>query len=188
MRLAPLVLLLTIACGAARPADSRRELRLVVLIVIDQLPTWSFLRREKLFSAGLARLVGEGRVYERGRYPYAATYTACGHAALATGAPPSTSGVVANNIWDRSLGKWVPSIHDAEHEGSPRRLRAPAIADGLVGGSAVAISFKMRSAILLGGHRPAAALWWDDKTRCVGRYFPASRATCSGDRNRGRSS
>jgi len=35
----------------------------------------------------------------------------------------------------------------------------------MTAGSAVAVSFKMRSAILLGGHRPAAALWWDDKTR-----------------------
>jgi len=94
-------LLLAVACGGARPAEPRREVRLVVLIVIDQLPSWSFLRREKLFFALVWRALpprgastsGDGIRFAR------ILHRAGGTRPLATGAPRPTSGIVANTIW-----------------------------------------------------------------------------------------
>ena len=87
-------------CGRRHPAaPAAGKPRLVVLIVIDQLPRWGFDARRPQFEHGLARLLREGTLLT-GEYPYAITSTAPGHATLATGAPPSATGVVAN-IWYR---------------------------------------------------------------------------------------
>ena len=75
--------------GPVRPGRPK----LVVLIVVDQLPTWTFERRKPLFTHGFTRLLREGVYWPSTEYPYANTYTAPGHAAIATGAPPRVSGV-----------------------------------------------------------------------------------------------
>ncbi|MEM9489195.1 MAG: alkaline phosphatase family protein, partial [Myxococcota bacterium] len=80
---------------SADPGDDGDEhdlpgnVRLVVLIVVDQLPSWSFDRDAALLKGGIARLIKSGVFYPEAEYPYSITYTAPGHAALGTGAPPS---------------------------------------------------------------------------------------------------
>jgi type I phosphodiesterase/nucleotide pyrophosphatase len=161
--------------------------RLVVLLVIDQLPSWSFAAREHLMSRGIGRLLREGQVFPRARYPYAATYTAAGHAALGTGAPPALTGIVNNEWWDREQHAMVEAITDAGHPvlvvdgrpgelaaartgASPSRLRVPGMGDALHAatggaGKAVGVSFKNRAAILPLGRAGDLAVWYDDGQR-----------------------
>src|SRR5689334_960250 len=80
----------------SRPTDTPAHPKLVVLIVVDQLPSWTFEKRKALLTHGFARLLADGVYWPRAEYPYAYTYTAPGHAALATGAPPSVTGVIGN--------------------------------------------------------------------------------------------
>src|SRR4051812_39396852 len=82
--------------------------KLVVLMVVDQF------RYDTLFKVlphvgdrGFKRLLAEGRLYSQARYRYASTYTAPGHACLATGAYPDRTGIIANERWDRDAGKPV---------------------------------------------------------------------------------
>lgn len=101
--------------AAAPPSDADRDPdpqpRLVVLLVVDQLPAWSFNDIEPHLTGGLARLLREG-VEVTGRYPYAATLTAPGHATLGTGVAPSESGIFVNKRFDRSQGKIISSVQD----------------------------------------------------------------------------
>src|SRR5687768_2642690 len=90
-----------VAVAASPPHGS--GLRLVVLLVIDQLPSWSFDAALPSLDGGLARLVERGVHYPRAELPFANTFTAAGHAAIATGAPPSVTGILANE-WHRSSG------------------------------------------------------------------------------------
>src|ERR1044071_619079 len=85
------------ACSSPppRPPDAPRpgtEPRLVVLLVIDQWPEWSFGAKRPALTGGFARLLSEGE-WHVGEYSSAATITAPGHALLGSGELPYRSGV-----------------------------------------------------------------------------------------------
>jgi Type I phosphodiesterase / nucleotide pyrophosphatase len=173
------------AQAAPGPARSRAvKPRLVVLVVVDQLPSWWFKDKSRHFTRGLARLLREGVYYPEAEYPYAVTFTAAGHAALGTGAPPSVTGVADNERWvpSNGNGEELPAASDSAHAvhilaGSPKKqpkdgrssqaLREEGVADVLERATrkaarTVAISIKDRSAIFVGGRRPDLAVWYDE--------------------------
>jgi hypothetical protein len=165
---------------AASPAAGQPPLRLVVLIVVDQLPSWSFERDRAALTGGVAHLLGRGVYFASGEFPYASTYTASGHAALATGATPRLSGILANRWYDRAAEASHEATADPAHpvlaalpgsapsDGqSSRFLLAPGVADALRSatggrGRSVAISLKERSAILVAGQQADLAIWYDE--------------------------
>jgi hypothetical protein len=179
---AVLLALLTACHGGGGVKGERVKPRLVVLVVIDQWPSWVFERQQQLFQGGIGRLLREGAVVMNGEIPYASTFTAAGHASLATGAPPSVHGIVGNSWWRRDDNTERPAEydHDAptlevgpalgdekEPDGaSGRALRAEGVADVLrreTSGTAhsISISLKPRSACLMAGHQPDLAIWYD---------------------------
>lgn len=184
MRRALAVLLgLLVAChhGAA-PSENRTKPKLVVLIVIDQWPSWVFEKQRDLFKHGIGRLLKEGGVIAAGELPYASTFTATGHAALGTGAPPRQSGIVANGWYRRDERRVRSAEHDPDaplfavaeplngakpDEGaSANALRVDGIAEALRAGTngagrSVAIALKARSAAFMAGRRPDIAIWYD---------------------------
>jgi hypothetical protein len=190
---APAILLAALiasACGsrddelvAAAAAPQRRgAVRLVVLVIVDQLPSWSFDAILPNLHGGFARLVGRGVHFARGEIPFSNTFTASGHAALATGAPPSVTGILAND-WhresgDRALGATVDM--DDMNLVSSSQLRVDGVADMLeraTGGKShtVSISLKDRSAILATGRRPDLAIWYDPASAAMttNRFYAA---------------
>jgi hypothetical protein len=180
-------ILILLAALAACPAPTVRPPRLVVLLVVDQLPSWSFTARAPYLTHGLGRLLREGAYFPAARYPFAATYTAVGHSALATGAPPAVTGIIANEWWDRGEARVVEAVGDdgypelavngwrgeldmSRPRVSPWRLRVPGIADALHDGTggkgrSVGVSVKSRAAVLATGRRADLALWYDEVQR-----------------------
>lgn len=166
----------TPARADAGPNAWPRPARLVVVVVYDQLGSWVLEKyASQLAEDGLIRsTMAAGTTAWRVRYPYAATYTAPGHAAISTGAPPSLSGIPANRLWDRARRKKISTVDDAEHpvfghEGafaSPSILRVSTVGDVLRDATSnrahvAALSMKDRSAVLTGGHRADLAIWFD---------------------------
>jgi len=175
------------AAPAGEPgAGSEHALRLVVLIVLDQLPTWSFERDTHLLDHGIGTLLRKGIYYEHGEYPFAATHTATGHAALGTGAPPSVNGILGTEWYRRESGEEESCVRDPEYPifvmggdgagaksppqpgpgASGRQLRVEGVADVLRRetsdkGRSVSIAVKQRAAILATGRRPDLAVWYD---------------------------
>jgi arylsulfatase A-like enzyme len=180
---------LWVACGGARRDDAVGVVRVVdrapiaawprpaaltVLVVYDQFGTWALeTHRELLHPDGLLRTtMREGATVWRARYAYAATYTAPGHAAIVSGAPPSHSGVAANKVWSRERSRRISVVDDGAHPvhhtpgafASPSVLRTVTVGDVLRAatgdrGHVVSLSHKDRGAVLPGGQRPDAALW-----------------------------
>jgi len=153
--------------------------RLVVLLTIDQLPSWTFERDKTLLTGGLERLLHSGLLIPAAELPYANTYTAPGHATIGTGAPPSITGILANSWYRRDLATQVSSVYDPDQsifglEGRPGvtgvsslPLRVDGVADVLrrarPGRSkSVAVSLKDRGAILMLGRHPDLALWYEE--------------------------
>ncbi len=181
-----LAVLLGVLAACHTPAPTRvtppRQAKLVVMIVIDQLPSWAFERDRALYTGGLGRLLREGAYVRRARLPYASTFTAPGHATIATGAPPSVHGVVGNQWWRRIEQRERPAEYDAtapvlpvvdletplsaDANASAHALRVSGVADALRTatqgrGHTVAIALKARSACLISGQHPELAVWYD---------------------------
>jgi len=157
--------------------------RLVVLIVVDQLSTWAFERDRALYRGGFARLLRDGAYVRAGELPYANTFTAPGHATIATGATPSVHGVVGNTWYRRGEGVERSAEFDPdappftvgpshggalgpEDSASSRALRVEGLADVLRRATAgrarsAAISLKARAAVFVGGQHPDAVVWYE---------------------------
>ncbi len=170
------------ACAGAetRPSPESERPRLVVLVVVDQLPVWAFEKR-------LSRLPPDGgfhRILERAVYfpgahlPYAATSTSTGHAALVSGAPPSVTGIIGNKWYDREARAEIEVVEDARYPlleqtgtghmtgASPARLEVESVGDALQRatrgrGRTVSVSLKSRAAVLMGGQHPTHAVWYE---------------------------
>jgi hypothetical protein len=136
--------------------------KLVVLLVIDQLPEWAFAEKVPHMTKGFDRVLREGH-WLLGQHPTPATLTAPGHALLGSGEPPYHSGILANEWWDRDLAKVVTSIEDGDKKDA-HRLRVPGLGDAVeaagTGAKAVSVSLKDRAAILPLGHT-GTAIWYD---------------------------
>src|SRR5438034_5990878 len=85
--------------------------RLVVLLVFDQMRGDYPQRWQELYDKdGFGRLLRDGAWYQNCHYPYAFTLTACGHASISTGCPPSKHGIIANDWYDRNLRQDVSVV------------------------------------------------------------------------------
>ncbi|WP_428266568.1 alkaline phosphatase family protein, partial [Haliangium sp.] len=171
--------------GPPQPAASTAPTgpRLVVLVVVDQLPSWSFAPVLARSRDGFARLRDHGVYYPEAEVPYATTYTSSGHAALGTGAPPALTGVLDNGWYRPEQGTVRSATHDPDspvfqlapvepgrhggHGRSGTALRVDGLAEMLArarGGRArsVSISLKDRAAAFVAGRHPDLAVWYDD--------------------------
>lgn len=183
------VLALVAACGhpsstTTSPAAKPPKPRLVVLIVIDQYPSWAFTAQKSLFTGGIARLLREGAYVPDAELPYGSTFTAAGHAAIGTGSPPRVSGILGNYWFRRAEGRDRPAEYDggatpfkvgeklspsevtADDGASGRGLRVAGISDVLRAatagkGKSVTVAFKSRAACLVGGKQPDLAIWYE---------------------------
>ncbi|MBV8759589.1 MAG: alkaline phosphatase family protein [Deltaproteobacteria bacterium] len=157
------------ATHARGPEAPDRSTRLVVLLVLDQWPEWSFEQKRAAFRAGFARMLSEGEWFV-GEHPSAATLTAPGHALLGTGAATATSGIVANEWWHRDLHEVLASVESENGTDTTKWLRVPGLGDALAKtrGKAVGMSLKARAALLPLGHT-GLAFYYDS----AGRRFNA---------------
>lgn len=160
---------------APAPTGDKRG-PLVLAVVIDQLGSETFTKLEPLLDddGAFARAKAQGRVYRRVVYPYAATLTAPGHAAIFSGAPPAESGITANSRIDRKSYERFDFVDDRTHAvlgasnrfASPSVLRVDSMGDALKAqtggqGTVAALSLKDRGAVLVSRKPSDLALWYE---------------------------
>jgi predicted AlkP superfamily pyrophosphatase or phosphodiesterase len=159
----------------AAPPEAVPKPKLVLAIVVDQFRYDYTMRFRDDYHAGLAKLLDRGAVFTDAHHRHSTTVTAVGHSTFLSGAPPSASGIIANEWFDRETGKTVTSVSDPKTKliggvpgqpgSSPRRLEVSTVVDELKiqGGEshAIGVSIKDRGAILPAGHMADAAYWYD---------------------------
>ncbi|HXG67431.1 MAG TPA: alkaline phosphatase family protein [Blastocatellia bacterium] len=173
----------TTPAGLVKFDQGRDRAKLVVLIVVDQF-RYDFLERfgDQFGKGGFRRLLDGGAVFTNATYDYAPTFTAPGHAAIATGSVPAQNGIVGNAWFDREAGRVRVMVSDndarlvtsngpAGEQGapSPRSLIGTTIGDQMrlannLQSRVIAMSQKDRSAVLPGGQRPTGAYWFHAPT------------------------
>ena len=162
--------------GSAGPSLATQP-RLVLLVAVDQMRYDYLPRFASSFTGGLRRLTRGGAVFTNAQLDHYPSVTAVGHSAMLSGARPSISGIVGNDWYDRALKKTVSSVEDSSTllvgsggggGSSPHRLKVSTVGDELkmahAGARVISLSFKDRSAILMGGRMADLALWWDTST------------------------
>jgi predicted AlkP superfamily pyrophosphatase or phosphodiesterase len=172
------------SCTAQRKQQASQEKtarpKLVVGIVIDQMRyDYLFRFRDKYSAGGFRRLMQEGFLFENANYNYVPTYTAPGHACIYTGTTPSHNGIIANDWYDRTLGRAVNCVGDSTMKPvgttsisgkmSPKNLLTTTITDelrtaGNFKSKVIGIALKDRGAILPAGRSANAAYWHDPYT------------------------
>lgn len=162
-------------CGTGYAAPARAP-KLVVVLVVDQMRGDYVERYGHQWTKGLRRLVAEGAWFRRASYPYADTVTCAGHATIATGAFPSSHGIIGNSWFDTSAWRSVACSQAPDATAisygapvtggnGPDRLLLPTLADELRGQlpgptRVVTMSVKARSAVMLAGRRGEAVTWF----------------------------
>jgi hypothetical protein len=190
--LASLLVLLfvgSVAPTLQTPPDE--NLRLVLLIAVDQFRYDYLTRFKHEFRGGFRKLLTDGAVFTNAYLEHYPTVTAIGHATMLSGATPSVSGIIGNDWFDREAGKSVASVTDTKVKpigapdaatASPRRLLVSTLGDEMKLASnapkgdalaprVVGISLKDRSAIMPVGRSADAAYWFDTKT---GRFVTST--------------
>jgi hypothetical protein len=151
----------------ARAMPGENQNKLVVVLVADMFRADYLTRFAADFGPdGFKRLLGNGAVW-LGRYQQQNTYTAVGHAIIASGAYPYVHGIVQNKYYNRQRKQVESMLFDPasklpgaetspEDETSPRNLIGSTVGDELRMASpaskVVAAAIKDRGSILLGGH------------------------------------
>ena len=160
---------------------------LVVLISVDQLRgDMPQEYRDRFVEGGFRRFFDAGVVYPNAHFGHTTTYTASGHATLATGGNPREHGLIGNSWIDAATGDTVYCVQDTEHTllgantsrtsgTSPKNMLSPTIGDALIDATdgearVFSVSRKDRSAILMGGHK-GKAYWFDGVS---GRYITST--------------
>lgn len=169
-----------ILCLTSTSAWSAERPKLFVMITIDQLRGDMPLRFIDRFGEnGFRYLLDNGTLFSNAHYRHSTTFTAVGHATLATGGNGAQHGLAGNDWYDVETGQQVYCVEDDRHpligedvkahQGtSPRNLTSSTIGDELVlataGRSRVfSVSIKDRGAILPGGHL-GKAFWYNSNT------------------------
>ena len=144
---------------AAEPKPAEPKVKLVVLVVFDQLRADFIDKWQPHFGdGGFKRLQTRGAWFTNCHYPYAITTTGPGHASMLTGASPSKTGIVNNEWYDRATAaeaycagtdrydlvppsvpekiepgdeRKAPIREKAKAIGTPERLLSPTLADEL---------------------------------------------------------
>ncbi len=169
-------LALALVFSAPVAAQGRSEApKLIILISIDQFSADLFNGSRRNFHAGLARLA-EGIVYSNGFHVHGVTETCAGHAVIVSGRHPNATGIIANQWYDQRAGVDRYCTDDGVHVAArasrqlgvgPGMLEVSTLGDWLKAASSAnrvfSVAGKDRSAIMMGGHRPDGAFWFDGK-------------------------
>jgi hypothetical protein len=147
--------------------------RLVVLIIVDQMRADYVPRFDAdLSTGGFHRLTREGVYFSSAVYDYGATKTGPGHALIGSGTYPSENGIVGNEWFDRASNRTVACAELAPSSDGRTALRwfkgrsfAQRFHAVYPTGRIYGVSYKARSALLLGGPGQDDAFWWDSDHR-----------------------
>jgi predicted AlkP superfamily pyrophosphatase or phosphodiesterase len=129
--LLPLVLLVSAASVWTIAVRAANRPKLIVAIVVDQFRYDYLTRFRSDYKAGFDRLLTKGAVFTEASYIHSKTVTAIGHSTFLSGATPSTSGIVGNEWYDRTLGRVIQSVSDP----AVKTVGRPPAAVGASGGS-----------------------------------------------------
>ena len=164
-----------IASATAQDRAEAAPPKLVILISVDQFSADLFNSFRSQYRAGLKQLA-QGIVYSNAFHAHGVTETCAGHAVIASGRHPNATGIIANQWFDQAGSVNRYCTDDGVHAAAratrklgvgPGLLEVSTLGDWLKAASpssrVFSVAGKDRSAIMMGGHKPDGAFWFDGK-------------------------
>ena len=157
------------------------DYKLGVVISVDQFRADYLMRFKDKFKGGYKTLLEKGAYLPLADHGLLQNMTGPGHAAILTGSYPYRNHIPINIWFDRETGKRTYCVEDNStkivgSEGvledikmgiSPKNLNASTLGDELKNvdrpSRVVSLSIKDRAAVLMGGRRTDATIWFDEK-------------------------
>lgn len=154
--------------------NTNHQPKLVVNIAVPGMRYDYLLKFNKLLSdKGLKKMINEGAHCQRAIIDYIGTYTATGLASIATGANPSSHGVIGDHWYDYTTSEQISLTFDPQMmtvgsdeldaQVSPKAMIASTIGDCIKGVSpnskVFSIAMNPSSAVVAGGFSADAAYW-----------------------------
>tara|TARA_B100000674_G_scaffold412571_1_gene360950 strand:+ start:10508 stop:12091 length:1584 start_codon:yes stop_codon:yes gene_type:complete len=171
---------------------SHEKPKLVVGIVVDQM-RYDYIYRfwSDFGDDGFKKLINEGHFFRNCQFGYVPTYTGPGHASIFTGTTPAVHGIIANDWYDKSSGKYIYCVGDnkmniigfskknieisEDGKMSPHKMLTTTFGDELKifndESKVIGISLKDRGAILPAGHTANAAYWLSNNGKWITSSF-----------------
>jgi hypothetical protein len=150
---------------------------LIVGIVVDGMKYDWIERYWSLFSeGGFKKLIRQGTTYTDTSVPYLFADLGSSCASISTGAPPAIHGIIGENWYSRLRREQVNctkdflarsiGINNNNGKHSANQLLSNTIGDQIVlssdyKGKVISVSFRAEPSILLEGHIPGSAYWFD---------------------------
>jgi hypothetical protein len=162
-------------CALAQATGEKPAM--VVGIIVDGMKYEWIEHYWSLFGeGGIKKLIKQGTSYSDASVPFLFADVGSSHASISTGAPPAINGIVSENWYSRLRREPVNCTKDflsrsiggnngnAKHSAS--QLLSNTIGDQLILSSnysskVISVSFRPEPAILLEGHLPGSAYWFD---------------------------
>ena len=146
-------------------APAQAAPRLLVVVSVDQMRADYLDRYQVNASSGFKELFEHGALFTNAQHSHVPTETGPGHAVILTGKYPGETGIVGNDWYDRRASTTVYCVADAVHGLGPQNLETYTLGDALKAkdpqSRVVSVSLKDRAAILMGGKKADAAIWFN---------------------------
>jgi predicted AlkP superfamily pyrophosphatase or phosphodiesterase len=169
-------------CNAeAKQTNKSKDIKLVLLLVIDQFAYNYIERLTPSLKGGLKYIISNGASVTQAFHPFANTETCPGHATIASGYYPSNSGIIANNWYNTKKRREEYCVSDSKHTTSPKNNLKSSLGDWLKAKNDKSLVFtvsgKDRAAVMLGGKKADGAYWYEKTTgRMVSSsYYPLNK-------------
>jgi predicted AlkP superfamily pyrophosphatase or phosphodiesterase len=169
-----------LACYSSYNQSPPDKPALIVGIVVDGMRYDWIERYWNLFGeGGIKKLIRQGTSYTDTSVPFFLADAGSSNASISTGAPPAIHGIVSENWYNRLRREKVHCTEDylirsvgstsINGKHSANQLLANTIGDQMILSSdykakVISVSFRAESAILLEGHIPGSAYWFDTLT------------------------
>ena len=161
------------------------QIKLVVLMVADQLRPDLLSRFDNLYTGGFRWLIDNGVSFTNVHHEHSYTATGPGHYVIGTGQYPGPGGVLGNSFYDRVLSKKVNCVEDPVAkpiggDGNARsyvRYGTTGIGDWMKSADSLSKVFsiggKDRAAVFLGGKHPDMVLYYNYHDRFISSDYYA---------------
>ena len=161
------------------------QIKLVVLMVADQLRPDLLSRFDDLYKGGFRWLIDNGVSFTNVHHEHSYTATGPGHYVIGTGQYPGPGGVLGNSFYDRVLAKKVNCVEDPVAkpiggDGNARsyvRYGTTGIGDWMKSADSLSKVFsiggKDRAAVFLGGKHPDMVLYYNYHDRFISSDYYA---------------
>ncbi len=159
--------------GGCDKIKKLEDVKLVVVISVDQLSYDLLTKNKPLYTGGFKWLIDHGYQFTNTHHEHGYTATGPGHFVIGSGQHPGPNGILGNYWYNRDLGRSVSCVEDTvssvvKYEGNARSYRqinttglGDWVKEKYPNSKIYSVAGKDRAAVMLAGKHPDMAFYYN---------------------------